>query len=45
MHDGKWIYRLYEAGGAELLTPWEHLTNEERARWNHVAERIYDDLD
>ncbi len=39
--DGKYIYGLYESGGACLQTVWEHLSNEDRSRWEYVAHEIW----
>lgn len=38
--DGKTLYGFYESGGANILTPWEHLTDDARARWEYVADQV-----
>ena len=45
MMDGRILYGFYEDGGSKILTPWDHLTNEDQARWESVAESVRDWID
>lgn len=38
------MYAMYESSGPQLLPAWEHLTNDERDRWNRATYAICEEL-
>lgn len=43
--DGKSLYSLFDAAPGPVLAPWEHLTNEQRSRWDATANTVDEDID